>query len=241
MARLARVIVPGLPHHVTQRGNRGLPIFFEDGDYLRYRGLLAEQCAAAGVGVWAYCLMPNHVHLVLVPRTQDGLRRAVGETHRRYSAFVNARAQWTGHLFQGRFASVVMDEDHLGAALRYVSLNPVRARLVERAQDWPWSSVGAHRKGQDDDLVAVAPALSRYPDFEGLIQTPAEDVAAFSALRAAEGTGRPVGGAGFLDDLERKLGRSVRPGKRGRKTHSATSAPVAKAKSKLSPNWGRGL
>jgi len=126
-----------------------------------YRDLLAERAAKAGVAVWAYCLMPNHVHLILVPATEDGLALALGETHRRYTGFVNARMRVTGHLFQGRFGSVVLDDPHLVAAARYVALNPVRARLVRRAQDWPWSSVRAHLKGRDDGLVTVTPLLDR--------------------------------------------------------------------------------
>ena len=105
--------------------------------------------------------MPNHVHLILAPATPEGLGRALGKAHRRYSAFVNARNRVTGHLFQARFSSVVMDEDHLMAAARYVAMNPVRARLVERAEDWPWSSVRAHLAGRDDGLVEVGPLLSR--------------------------------------------------------------------------------
>ena len=141
MTRLARMIVPGLPHHVTQRGNRREAIFFEDGDHQIYCDMLAEQARKFSVEVWAYCLMPNHVHLVLVPQGADGMSRALGETHRRYTNFINARGRWTGHLFQSRFASVAMDESHLRSAVSYVSLNPVRARLVSRAEEWPWSSV----------------------------------------------------------------------------------------------------
>ena len=144
MARLARIVVPNVPHHVTQRGNRREPIFFEDGDQDVYRDLLAEHCQKNSVEVWAYCFMPNHVHLIAVPRHQGGLARAIGDAHRRYTTFVNARGGWHGHLFQERFASVAMDEDHLIAAARYVSLNPVRARLVARAEDWPWASTRAH-------------------------------------------------------------------------------------------------
>ena len=135
MARLAHAVVPGLPHHVTQRGNRREPIFFEDGDQEVYRDLLAEQVKRRGVEVWAYCLMPNHVHLILTPQDEAGLGLAVGEAHRRYTNFVNARGRWTGHLFQSRFASVVMDEAHLITAARYVPMNPVRARLVSRRDD----------------------------------------------------------------------------------------------------------
>src|SRR5437762_754215 len=163
MARLARIVAPGLPHHVTQRGNRREPIFFEDGDQDIYRDLLAKQCQKARVEILAYCLMPNHVHLIVVPGDEHGLARAIGEAHRRYTNFINARGRWIGHLFQARFASVVMDEEHLIAAARYVSLNPVRARLVKRAEDWPWSSVRAHLAARDDGLVKVKPLLDRVP------------------------------------------------------------------------------
>src|ERR1700733_64747 len=138
MARLARVVVPGLPHHVTQRGNGRARTFFGDADYALYRDLLGENCRAAEVEGWAWCLMPNHVHLILAPSDPDGLRRALARTHRSYAGIVQARRKRSGHFWQGRFGAVAMDEEHLAAALRYVSLNPVRARLVERAQDWRW-------------------------------------------------------------------------------------------------------
>src|SRR5271163_3542293 len=190
MARLARIVVPGLAHHVTQRGNRREAIFFEDGDQEVYRDLLAEQARRYDVGVWAYCLMPNHVHLILTPSDGAGLGRAVGEAHRRYTNFVNARGRWTGHLFQSRFASVAMDEDHLIAAVRYVSLNPVRARLVTRAEAWPWSSVRAHLAGADDGVVKVAPVQQRIEDFAAFLGAPFDEDATYAPLRRAETIGR---------------------------------------------------
>jgi putative transposase len=171
MRRLARMVVSGLPHHVTQRGNGRESIFFEDGDDEIYRDLLGEQARKADVEVWAYCLMPNHVHLILNPRHADGLGRAVGEAHRRYTNFIHARGRWTGHPFQSRFASVAMDESHLISAVCYVSLNPVRARLVVRAEDWPWSSVRAHIDGADDGLVTVRAVLDPIPQFAELLST----------------------------------------------------------------------
>ncbi len=217
MARIARFVVPELPHHVTQRGNRRERVFFSDDDYALYRDLLGEACVKAGVAVWAYCLMPNHVHLILTPATSDGLARALGKAHRRYSAFVNARMRVTGHLFQSRFGSVVMDEAHLMAAARYVALNPVRARLVARAEDWPWSSARAHLAGRGDGLVDVAPLNERTNGrFADLIDGP-EDAAAVAALRAAEGIGRPIGSPAFLDRLAILAGRDPRPRKPGRK------------------------
>ena len=165
MARLARVVVPDHPHHVTQRGNGRARTFFGDADYALYRDLLAEHCRAADVEVWAWCLMPNHVHLILVPSDADGLRRALARVHRPYAGIIHARRKRSGHFWQGRFGAVAMDEQHLAAALRYVALNPVRARLVERAQDWRWSSTRAHLRGKDDGITALGAdprALSRF-------------------------------------------------------------------------------
>jgi putative transposase len=176
--------------------------------------MLAEQARRHGVEVWAYCLMPNHVHLILTPCDTQGMGLAVGEAHRRYTNFVNARGRWSGHLFQNRFASVVMDETHLLAAARYVALNPVRARLVGRPGDWPWSSAPAHLAGRDDRLVTVAPLLERVDDFAGFLDSP-EDGAAATALRAAETTGRPLGSADFIVGLEQRLGRKLAQGRPG--------------------------
>ena len=215
MARLARIVVPQLPHHVTQRGNRREAIFFADGDHEVYCALLAEQARRAEVAVWAYCLMPNHIHLILVPKRADALGNAVGEAHRRYTNFINARAGWTGHLFQRRFSSVVMDDSHLKAAVCYVSLNPVRAGLVARAEDWPWSSVRAHLAGRDDSLVSVGPVLERIPDLSALLKDDCDE--AFAVLRRAERTGRPAGAEEFVVGLERRLGRPIArrlPGRR---------------------------
>jgi len=126
MARIARIVAPGCPHHVTARGNRREPIFFEDGDQEIYLDILAEQVTKAKVAVWSYCLMPNHVHLILTPQDETGMGRAIGAAHKRWAHFVNARGRWRGHLFDDRYASVAMDEAHLMTAVRYVALNPVR-------------------------------------------------------------------------------------------------------------------
>jgi REP-associated tyrosine transposase len=216
MARLARVVVPGHPHHVTQRGNGRARTFFGDDDYALYRDLLAAQCRAAAVEVWGWCLMPNHVHLILVPSDPDGLRRALARVHRSYAGVIQARRKRSGHFWQGRFGAVTMDEAHLAAALRYLSLNPVRARLVERAQDWRWSSTRAHLRGRDDGLTALAPIRDRFPRFADLLAfEPEQDL--FERLRAAESIGRPLGDDRFVARIERLTGRSLKPGKRGPK------------------------
>jgi len=216
MARLARVVIPGIPYHVTQRGNRRQQTFFEDGDYALYRDLVAEAARRAGAGIWAYCLMPNHVHLIVVPSDADGLRRTFADAHRRYTGFINARQRWTGHLWQGRYGAVAMDETHLAAAARYVALNPVRALLVDRADEWEWSSVRAHLAGKDDQLVQVAPLLERVGDFAAFLGG-AEDQQATRALRIAETTGRPVGSPQWVGEIEARSGRSLAPKKRGPK------------------------
>jgi putative transposase len=220
MARLARVVIPGHPHHVTQRGNGGARTFFGDDDYALYRDLLAAHCRAAAVEVWAWCLMPNHVHLILVPTDRDGLRRALARVHRAYAGIIQARRKRSGHFWQGRFGAVAMDEDYLAAALRYVALNPVRARLVGRAQDWRWSSTRAHLRGRDDGLTALQPVKDRFPRFADLLATEAAPEA-FERLRAAESIGRPLGSDRFLARLERRTGRTLKPARRGPKPAGA--------------------
>ena len=220
MARMARAVAPGVPHHVTQRGNRRQQVFFYDGDYESYLGLMSESCQKHGVRILAYCLMPNHTHLIAVPKTQVGLARAIGEAHRRYTRMINFRENWRGYLWQGRFSSFPMDERHLLAAVRYVELNPVRAGLVRKAADYRWSSARAHIEGTDDVLVKSARMLEIVgEDWISFLSAEVrdEDIA---ALRRHERTGRPLGGKKFLRRLERKLGRILRRGKPGPKRNN---------------------
>jgi putative transposase len=232
MARLARIVLPGVPYHVTQRGNRRQQTFFEDGDYALYRDLLADATRRAGASVWSYCLMPNHVHFIIVPADEDGLRRTFADAHRRYTGYINARQRWTGHLWQGRYGAVAMDEAHLAAAARYVALNPVRAMLVERAELLPWSSVRAHLRGKDDGLVQVRPLLDRLGDFTAFLGT-AEDEQATRALRRSETTGRPVGSSEWIRGIEAASGRALAPRKRDPKPKGGERG--LRGFSKLSP------
>ena len=216
MARLARIVIPSVPHHVTQRGNRRQTVFFGDGDYRAYLALLTEHTRAAGVGVWAWCLMPNHIHLILVPPEPDSLRAALAEAHRRYSRMVNARANWRGYLWQGRFASCPMDEAHTLAAARYVELNPVRAGLVSRPQDWAWSSARAHLGDAADGLTDVAALGALVPDWAAFLAQGLDD-ATLEAIRKGERTGRPLGDADFVNRLESATGRPLARRKPGPK------------------------
>ena len=160
--------------------------------------------------------MPNHIHLIAVPQSADGLRRAIGEAHRRYTRRVNFREGWVGHLWQGRFASFVMDEEYLVAAARYIERNPVRAGLVRWAGAYRWSSAAAHLKGKDDSLVQVKPLLELVGNWKGLLQCEIEETFV-KQFESHERTGRPLGGDGFVRRLERRLGRLLRRQKPGPK------------------------
>lgn len=216
MARLSRIVLPGIPHHVTQRGNGRQAVFFEDGDYELYRDLLGQSAHQARVEIWSYCLMPNHIHAVVVPSDEDGLRATFAQTHRRYTGYINARRRVTGHLWQGRYGSVAMDDEHLSHALRYVALNPVRAGLAERAQDWPWSSAAAHMRGVDDALAPFAPTGDRVGDFAVFLGAAFDEAMSYAALRKAESIGRPIGSKQWLADWEFKTGRPLAAQRRGR-------------------------
>ena len=227
MVRLARIVLPGVAHHVTQRGNRRLPVFFSDDDRRLYLALLTEGARAAGTRCLAWCLMDNHVHLLLVPERADGLRATLGEAHRRYTRAINFREGWRGHLFQARFASYPMDDAHLMAAVRYVERNPVAAGMVERAEDWRWSSARSHVAGMraaDDPLTDVAAlgrhvrnwrAMLRHGLDAGELGPAGEAVA--DAIEARLRTGRPLAEAEWIAAQETASGRALAPRKPGRK------------------------
>jgi putative transposase len=216
MARMARVVIPGYPHHVTQRGNRRQTVFFSDADYLHYIDLMAEYIALSETEVWAYCLMPNHVHLVMVPKHEDGLRAALGEAHRRYTRRINFRNGWRGHLWQERFHSFVMDERYLLATVRYVELNPVKAKLCREPCDWPWSSARAHLEGKDGRLVNVRPMLERVRDWSSYLSS-GDLVESDEVIERHTRTGRPLGSEAFVERLEVATGRSLAPKPPGRR------------------------
>ena len=183
--------------------------------YRAYLELLSTAMRAAESEIWAWCLMPNHVHLIVTPSDEDGLRQGIANAHRRYAARINARNEWTGHLWQGRFGSVVMEEAHLYAAFVYVVLNPVRSRLVKRAEDWKWSSARAHLTGVDDGITTTGLLHARIDDFAAFLKRdpPEED---YQALRQSEIVGRPVADAALMDSLEARVGRPLRRAKPGR-------------------------
>ena len=197
MTRTARLVLPGTPHHVTQRGNQGQRVFFDDRYYGWYLRLLAEAAEKANTEIWAYCLMPNHVHFVVVPEAEDGLRRTFAGPHKRYAAAINQRRCLTGHFWQGRFASYAMDERHLMTAVRYIELNPVRAGLVRKAEEWRWSSARGHLGLSDDPVLHCEPMRDRVDDYASYLEIEG-DPRAEDALRRSYVTGRPLGDAAWL-------------------------------------------
>lgn len=228
MARLARIVIPAVPHHVTQRGNRRLPIFFGDDDRAAYLALVASACLKARVTCLAWCLMDNHVHLILIPADQDGLRASLGEAHRRYTRLINFREGWRGYLFQGRFASYPMDDAHLMAAVRYVENNPVAARLVGEAADWRWSSARSHIAGRrvaGDPLTNVAALGQHVKRWRAMLRVgleAADDEADIDAIEARMRTGRPLADPEWIEEMEARMRRKLAPAKPGRKPATAT-------------------
>jgi len=207
MARMARVVIPTIPHHITQRGVRRMQTFFDDEDYEMYLSLMRKWCLSSGVEIWAYCLMPNHIHLIAVPDSEASLARGIGEAHRRYTRHINFKKDWKGYLWQGRFASFPMDEGYLLNSVRYVELNPVRANMVERAENYRWSSAQAHLYAQDDVLVKVKPMLDRVSNWSEFLAS--GDQATFDKLRMHERTGRPLGQDSFIDKMSQLAGRAL--------------------------------
>jgi putative transposase len=219
MARIARIVVPGIPHHITQRGNRRQETFFKEDDYREYISLMSASCLLHGVEIWAYCLMSNHVHLIAVPEQDESLRSAIGEAHRRYTRSINFRQNWRGHLWQERFASFPMNESYLLAAARYVELNPVRARITKDPSSYLWSSVRSHILGEDDALVRVKPLLDLVPDWKNFLH---EGIGEndIKCIRQHERTGRPLGDDRFITKIERAVDRVLskkKPGPRKEK------------------------
>ena len=156
MARRPRFIVPGVPHHVTQRGNNRQDVFFSDQDRLRYLELLRQHCRRYDVRVLAWCLMTNHVHLILIPGSAESLALTLGQLHSQYALEQNRQRRRVGHLWQNRFFSCVLESAHLLAALHYVELNPVRAGITPAAGDWPWSSARTHLNGSPARVAGLA-------------------------------------------------------------------------------------
>ncbi|MFH0883146.1 MAG: transposase [bacterium] len=216
MPRSARIVLPGLPHHVTQRGNRRQSVFFNDQDFRLNLKLLQSFTQRNKTTILGWCLMPNHVHLVLIPREEDGLRATVAPLHRTYAEEINRREGWSGHLWQERFSSVPLDESHTLAALRYVDLNPLRTGLVTSPQAYPWSSARAHLENRTDGLVDADAIAALDVDWRGLLASALTDEE-LERFRLHEKNCLPLGSDLFIDLHESQLGRTLRPQRPGPK------------------------
>jgi putative transposase len=215
-------MLEGCPFHLTHRGNHRECVFRTDDDRRTYLRLLDLFAKKFGMSIWAYCLMGNHVHLIAAGKQRCSISKALGNTHRICSRLRNEETGVTGHLWANRFFSTPVDEPHLWAAVRYVELNPVRARLVGEATDYPWSSARAHTGSQANPLLDPdRPFPGPIGDWAAWLRAGLEEQTA-ARLRLNTSTGRPTGSDGFVQKLEVRLGRRLRPRKRGPEKHESS-------------------
>lgn len=219
MPRLARTVCARVPHHLTQRGNRREKVFFTDDDRHAYLGWLKEYAEKYAVDILAYCLMTNHIHLVAVPATEDSLQQALKPLHMRYAQRINRARDWTGHVWQGRFFSSALDEAYLWAAVRYVERNPVRARIVRKAENYRWSSAGAHCGVRPDTVLTQKPfwrkRFEAIGDWSAWL-TEGDEPVKLEVLRRNADKGLPCGSEKFIQKLEKLTGRALQYRPRGR-------------------------
>ncbi len=213
MPRLARAIAVGCAHHITQRGNNRQDVFSADEDRQVYLELLQEQAQKYSLEVLAYCLMTNHVHLVAIPHEEESLAQAIGRTHFRYTQYINRFHRRSGHLWQGRFYSCALDGRHLWPTLKYVELNPVRAKVCRRAWQYPWSSAALHTDEKAQSELLNLPRWYKQVSAEEWRKELAEGLTdgEVAQIRLRTHTGRPLGSDSFVSKLETLLGRRVRP------------------------------
>lgn len=217
MPRIARIIAAGYPHHITQRGNNRTTVFFDDEDRQTYLNLLLNYTRKYHVVIWAYCLMDNHVHLLAVPETDNGLARGIGLTNMLYTQYLNRKLNQSGRIWQNRFFSCIVESNqYLWSVARYIERNPVKVGLAETPVAYPWSSADAHVTGSSNQLLAeeswLAPEeRAGYAAFLATVDDEADD-----GIRRATRTGRPFGSEQFIDQMEFSLNQRLRPGTPGR-------------------------
>ncbi len=219
MPRLARAVFACVPHHITQRGNRREDVFFTEADRKVYLNWLREYCDQHAVDILAYCLMTNHVHIIAVPRVEDGLQRVFKPLHMRYAQRINRERAWKGHVWQGRFFSSPLDENYLWAAVRYVERNPVRAKMVRKPENYPWSSAAAHCRLRTDHVLTSNPVwLKQFEAIENWSAWLAEGGASeeLEVLRRNVEKGLPCGTEKFIRKLEKIAGRTLQARPPGR-------------------------
>ena len=217
MPRIARLVVTDYPYHITQRGNYRQEVFVTDDDYRFYLRHLNEYQEKYGLSVLLYCLMPNHVHFLAIPREKDSLAKTFNAAHMRYAHYYNNKNGLVGHLWQGRFYSCVLDEEHIIAAARYIENNPVRAKLVEKAWDWKWSSAREHVFGKEKGILELSD-ISRYIDVKDwkYFLSQKEEKRIIDSIKSNTLTGRPSGNEAFVSRLENITGKRLKALPHGR-------------------------
>ena len=218
MPRAARIVIPELPHHVTHHSNNYEEIFRTQEDRLTYLNILKWFTQKHSVKVLGYCLMTNHVHLILTPEDQVSLGLLIHDAHKAYTEYANKSFGRAGHLWEGRYFSCAMDDEHCVAALRYVEQNPVRAGLAKLPWQYPWSSARAHVEGMDREGLLdfewwrknFTPA-----EWKDFLATP-EDEKTISEIRIRTKLGKPAGNEAFLKKLGEELGIDLQVRPQGR-------------------------
>ena len=211
MSRIARIILEGVPYHITQRGNGRQQVFFEHREYTLYLDLLRHNCQSERLPIWAYCLMPNHIHLIVLPERQAAMAQAMGRTNADFARYYNLRKRSCGHVWQARFHSTPLDTVHLWRAMAYVERNPVRAHLAAYAEEYEWSSARLRLAGTAD-LIDLTPWKAEYdwPRWQEVLRTSIDEEAFGQRLREASRRGRPLGDEEFVENLEKRCGRRLR-------------------------------
>jgi len=218
MSRQARIIIPGIPHHITQRGNRRLPLFFTDQDRVNFLDSLAESASKWNLAILAYCLMTNHIHLQAIPETEEAFHRVLKSVFTRHAMRLNKAHAWCGHVVQNRFFSSPLDSQHSIFAFSYIEDNPRRAGMVEASTEYRWSSAYARARGLADPLIDI-----HHPLYQRLIAAQANgmrlDLLGSDMLlkfRKLHYGNFPIGSPEFVSTLEKSTGLVLHPRASGR-------------------------
>ncbi len=215
MARIKRLVIPDIAHHITQRGVRSMNIFYKHEDYLYYKEILQIQCKLHKVDIISYCLMTNHIHLIAIPRSKDSLAKAIGETHRLYTRKINFEQQVRGHLFQERFYSTPLDDTHLLNAIKYVEQNPVQAKMVNYPWEYKYSSALKRLNlVKEDSLLSTCKSIEEIVNYKEFLQETSED----TMLEEKTRTGKPCGDENFYDKIKAITGIDYTKKKTGPKS-----------------------
>ena len=217
MSRVARIVAVNYPHHITQRGNYKQIVFNKSTDYRFYLERLNEYRNKYKLSLLAYCLMPNHVHFIAIPEKEDSLAKTFNAAHMRYAHYFNKKSGLVGHLWQGRFYSCILDENHLYAAVRYVENNPVRGKLVKKAWDWEWSSAKEHFY-KDKKGILFLSNINQYMEISdwGEYLSQKDEENAIKSVKENTLTGRPAGSNEFVAKLEKLFGKRLKALPHGR-------------------------